>query len=360
MPSMDEIPNLIFHMINLAFLSMFGTVLAIKAVKKHFINVLYFSIAILIYGGFFAVKIISSNTNLLFYQIGISESVYLASLVPGIIFIKKSFYAERRRPPMVIFSTIMYVICAIISIIAGFGNDLDPANKEFMFIRYFIDDLVIFPLIFTWNVVNGLLAYNRPASFSSRIASLRFIFFAVSNIAAVASYILDYVSAFVIPELLALYFSFSIGCVFLYGIFMYITWFPPARMTLAIQDPERRLQTGTIATDATKQAPLQGPVMEQTLARATSMAVIEHFGNILATTIGQSPAACSGLLLTTIENELGADALFHMSIHDLEHVIGKSLQSRLEALGVTDSTLAIEMLKKELAANTSLLTLAMF
>ena len=358
---MTSIALVIYYLIYLSFMFTFGSFLAAKAIKKRFINVLYFAIAFLVNGCFFALKFANAIATFTFFQNGVSEAVYLATLLPGIVFIKKSFYAGKKSPLIVILAWILYIVCAAISIIAGFLNDLDQTNNIFKITRYIIDDLVIFPLIFTWNAVNGLRAYKRPASFSSRITRLRFVFFAAGNIAAVVSYVLDYVSGIPFPELLTFYLPVSVSCASLYGILMYITWFPPARMAMAVQYSGRILRsTSPTAEDRAQRSRFQEAVAGQTLARATTMAVIEHFGNILAATIGQSPAACSGLLLTTIESDLGPDAMFHLSIHDLEHVIGTSLKARLEALGVENLALAIDTLHQELEANTSSLTWAMF
>jgi hypothetical protein len=90
------------------------------------------------------------------------------------------------------------------------------------------------------------------------------------------------------------------------------------------------------------------------------MHVIEHFGKILASLIRKSPSACCGLLLLSIENQIGDGAISRMTIIDLEDVIKGELRTKLQALGVLHPEKIVERLVDEIATNISLFTMTMF
>jgi hypothetical protein len=356
---MADLAILLYYLFNLVFLWSFGLLLAIKSVKKKFNNVVFFGIAIIVNGFFFASKLFYILLDIQAGKVGIPEIPFILSLVPGIIFIKKTFYANKNRP-VVVLVWIIYAVSAAISIFSGFMEELAPDGMPFKTVRYFMDDLVVYPLVFTWNIVNGIRAYMQNAKTTTRFVRLRFIYFALGHVAGIASGVLDYLSGILNPWLYDLYANVSVFCAVFYGLFMYLTWFPPARLNNGIINANpgmaiEPLKAG-VPAEITPTVQESGSVS----GLLQKMRVIEHFGTILARHIGKSPAACSGLLLTCLEDRLGKDSVFRMGINDLEAVFSDVLPGRLNMLGVVGAKDAIAALKDELSTNVSLLTMSMF
>jgi hypothetical protein len=254
----------------------------------------------------------------------------------------------------------IYVVSAIVSIASGIMEELRPDGIAFKTARYFADDLVVYPLVFTWNIVNGIRAYMQNVKTTTRFVRLRFVYFAMGHVTGIVSGVLDYLSGIVNPWFYDVYAPVSVVCAVVYGLFMYLTWFPPAVLNRGAFHQIPRTEIEPLNTAA----PMEKPSIAQGTGSATGllqkMRVIEHFGTILARQIGKSPAACSGLLLTCIEDRLGKDSVFRMGINDLEEVISNALPSRLNMLGVVNAKDAVAALKEELAANVSFLTMSMF
>ncbi len=356
---MAELTILLYYLFNLVFLWTFGLLLTIKSVKKRFDNVAYFGIAILINGFFFFSKFFYNLLDIQAGKVSIPEIPYVLSIIPGIIFIKKTFHANKNRP-IVILVWIIYAVSAVASISSGFMEELTTDGMAFKTVRYFADDLVVYPVVFTWNIVNGIRAYMQNATTTTRFVRLRFVYFALGNVTVITTGILDFLSGIVLPELYGIYAPFSVFCAIFYGLFMYLTWFPPAVLNKGAIDAIPRMVPAPLGTGASVGRSGSAHEAGSTVDLSQKMRVIEHFGTILSRKIGKSPAACSGLLLVCIEDHLGKDSVFRMGIKDLEAVISDVLPGRLDMLGVASVKDAVAALKEELTTNVSLLTMSMF
>jgi hypothetical protein len=356
---MAELAILLYYLFNLVFLWSFGLLLTVKSVKKRFDNVAYFGIAIIINGFFFFSKFFYNLLDIQAGKVSIPEIPYVLSIIPGIIFIKKTFHANKNRP-IVILVWIIYAVSAVASISSGFMEELTTDNMVFRIVRYSADDLVVYPVVFTWNIVNGIRAYKQNATTTTRFVRLRFVYFALGHLAGIVTGVLDFLSGIVLPELYDIYAPFSVFCAVFYGLFMYLTWFPPAVLNKGAVDAIPRMAPAPLETGASAGKPGSAHEAGSTVDLSQKMRVIEHFGTILSRKIGKSPAACSGLLLVCIEDHLGKDSVFRMGIKDLEAVISNVLPGRLNTLGVAGAKEAVAALKEELSANVSLLTMSMF
>ena len=339
------------------FLCIFGLVLALKAIKKKFNNVFYFGLAILLNATFFGLKFFLNLFDVQSYKYGLPEIPFVLSLLPGIVFVKKTFYAGKNRPIIVIIS-IIYSFLAITSITLGALEDSPSPDPFFRIWRYIIDDIIVYPLVFTWNIVNGIREYKKTSKKLHGFGTPRFIFFSIGHAFGIASGIMDFISGILNPEFYEFYVIFSVVCAASYGIFMYITWFPPAALNRQLQSRVTVLG-GNIGKTGPTDAKT-GTVSGQSAATITNMRVLEYFGDVLSKIIGKSHAACSGLILLAVESQLGEDTVNRLTIKDLETVIGGELKNRLEKLGIPNATDAIAALKQELTTNLSLLTMMMF
>jgi membrane associated rhomboid family serine protease len=336
---MADLPTLLYYAGNMAFLCSFGLLLSARAVKKKFTNVFYFGIAILTNGGYYVINTLYSLLGISTLIFGLSELCVVLSFLPEIIFIKKTFYAGRNHPA-IIATSIIYAVFGAISVLSGFLNDLDGGNPAFRVARYAIDDLVLFTMILTWNMVMGFRAYQRNARDANKAVRRRFLFFSYGQAFVIASSIIDFITAILASGSYDVYAPISLACAVLYAIFMYMTWFPRTRLASTVE--------------------ASFPTIDGNQQKTVNMHVIEHFGKIIAALIGKTPSACSGLLLLSLESHLGEGGISRMTIKDLEDVIGGELRSRLQTLGIADPAKIVARLKEEIVSNISLFTMTMF
>lgn len=356
---MAELAILLYYLFNLAFLWSFGSLLTVKSIKRKFDNVTFFGFAFLINALFFAIRFIYSVFEIQAGKVFVSEIAYVASFLPGIIFLKKTFYAKKKSAIVLVIATI-YTMAASLSILASAMEEAGLEVVAFRMARYIMDDLVISPLIFTWSIVNGIQAYLQNANITTRFVRLRFVYFALGHAAVIVVSILDFFSGIVHPALYDIYAPVSVIGAVLYGLFMYLTWFPPTWLYKGTLELVPRTPIASTEGSVRPESSIGVQAIGSTAGRSQKMRVIEHFGKILSQFIGKNPSACSGLILICIEELLGPDSAFRMEIKDLRTVLSDGLPKKLDMLGVPGAKEAVVAMQQELATNVSLMTMSMF
>ncbi|MEX2684478.1 MAG: hypothetical protein Q6373_023105 [Candidatus Sigynarchaeota archaeon] len=330
-----------------------------KSVKKKFSNVIYFGIAIIVNSFFFASKLLYILLDIQAGMVVIPEIPFILSLVPGIIFIKKTFYADKNMP-IVLLVWVIYAVSAIVSITSGFLEEFTRGDMAFKTARYIADDLVVYPVIFSWNIVNGIREYKRNLKSATRFVRSRFIYFALGHGSGIVSGFFDFLSGIVSPFFYSFYAPLSVFCAVFYGLFMYLTWFPPALLKKEKIDEIPGI--AFLQNKSNFSEEMVGPeqVTGSVSNLAQKMQAIEYLGAILARHINKSPAACSGLILTCVEDQFGQGSVYRMDIKQIEAIISDILPRRLGMLGVSRVDEAIAALRSTLKNNLSLLTMMLF
>jgi hypothetical protein len=83
--------------------------------------------------------------------------------------------------------------------------------------------------------------------------------------------------------------------------------------------------------------------------------LVSYLGDYLAKLIGKSPSAVKGLILLSIQSELGEGVIYVMKLKQISTVINGALKRRLESMGIDKVGEIVNNLSSKMIEDQSLL-----
>jgi hypothetical protein len=266
-------------------------------------------------------------------------------------FTREMFYKYKSKRFLTIITASIVVMAAICIPISLFGDTSLPyadIYDEWDSLRYFITNIIAIPVSIIPLLVSSWHEYKKARNTDPAL-SRRFLLYFTSLLAAIASP----VSKEIGNRVNALYGITVVLVIFTsiyYLITLYIVWLAPAKRT--------KEKIVVNATDAFEAGGL--PPRGKFVTSVAIYNIIEDLGAVLSESTGKPVKACSGLLLLTIEKELGPESMSCLNLAQLVPVFEGPLQKKLSLLGLPNPGAATSALKARFSDQYAAYSLGLF
>jgi hypothetical protein len=344
----DTTAVVLYNVVYIVLFGLLGTFILYRSMQRRVFNISWMGGVFATYGVYYfliflnTIGVISGAFGFLL------EGVFFAIMIQGVLFIKSTFFVHRAKRRFMIFIVLVLGIGTISSTLAVLGDIRLPYNAIFDIFdvwRYFLDDVIVGLLVFLIVLVASVRAYLRSGKSMSEVR-WRLKFFSASSLGIEMLWILNFIGAF-LGGLAYDIFNFAQVVTM---VTLYLGWLVPGR---SIQHAfDLPLPSG--------QAIPPSAAYTKAYTSHEVYLLIDHLGDKLASLINQTPGGCKGLLLLSIQAQLGEESLSKLDLRELPAVFNGSLRARLNALnaGLVDDV--IHSLESYLVDNFDLFSIALY
>jgi hypothetical protein len=282
--------------------------------------------------------------------------------VPLILLYTKFMYHQRQKDHFIFtFSTILLLRVLVGVLAFAFQFDI-PATRNLAGLDYAMYYLYITcGAIMTW-AANGWLVYSAATIIMRRHdGGLVPVLFKLRNkwiMFGIAPYLFVPVFWFLLPTNGVGYSTngtWSSGAMITLAgaLFLWIIVSRLSRGTKQASETEARVLKEITSLDGTPNT----EITEKILNQHGVMAIVNYLGDFLAISIDKPPSAAKGLILLSIQSQLGNDAVYRIKLNQILDVIHVTLKKRLDIMNILNVDETVKILSEKLVDKQALLTL---